>query len=38
MKKRLVYCKGCGKPVDGQWYPQIEKYEADVLSKRGEGR
>lgn len=29
------YCKVCGKPVDGQWYPQIEKYEADVLSKRG---
>ena len=35
MKKRVNYCKGCGKPVDGQWYPQIEKYEADVLSKRG---
>ena len=35
MKKRLVYCKGCGKPVDGEWYPQIEKNEADVLSKRG---
>ena len=35
MKKRLVYCKGCGKPVDGQWYPQIEKYEAAVLRKRG---
>jgi len=29
------YCKVCGKPVDGAWYPQIEKYEADVLSKRG---
>ena len=29
------YCKVCGKPVDGEWYPQIEKYEADVLSKRG---
>ena len=24
MKKRVDYCKGCGKPVDGQWYPQIE--------------
>ena len=29
------YCKVCGKPVDGQWFPEIEKYEADVLSKRG---
>lgn len=29
------YCKVCGKPADGQWFPEIEKYEADVLSKRG---
>ena len=29
------YCKVCGKPLDGQWFPEIEKYEADVLSKRG---
>ena len=29
------YCKFCGKPADGAWYPEIEKYEADVLSKRG---
>lgn len=29
------YCKVCGKPVGGQWFPEIEKYEADVLSKRG---
>ena len=28
------YCKSCGKPVDGEWFPQIEKYEADVQSKR----
>ena len=29
------YCNVCGKPVDGAWYPQVEKYEAEVLSKRG---
>lgn len=29
------YCKSCGKPVDGAWFPEIEKYEAQVLSKRG---
>lgn len=29
------YCKVCGKPADGQWFPEIEKYEAEVLSKRG---
>ncbi len=29
------YCKVCGKPLDGQWYSEIEKYEADVQSKRG---
>ena len=28
------YCNVCGKPVDGQWYPEIEKYEAEVQSKR----
>ncbi len=29
------YCKVCGKPLDGQWFPEIEQYEAQVLSKRG---
>lgn len=29
------YCKSCGKPLDGAWFPEIEKYEAQVLSKRG---
>ena len=29
------YCKVCGKPVDGEWYPVIEKYEEEVQSKRG---
>ena len=29
------YCRVCGKPVDGQWFSEIEKYEAEVQSKRG---
>lgn len=29
------YCRTCGKPEDGEWYPMIAKYENDVLSKRG---
>ncbi len=29
------YCRSCGKPLDGAWYPEIEKYEAEVQSKRG---
>ena len=29
------YCRVCGKPVDGEWFPMIEKYEAEVQSKRG---
>ena len=29
------YCRVCGKPVDGEWYPIIEKYEAEVQSTRG---
>ena len=28
------YCKSCGKPSDGNWYPEIEKYEKEVLRKR----
>ncbi len=28
------YCSRCGKPLDGQWFPAIEKYEAEVLSER----
>lgn len=28
------YCRRQGKPVDGEWLPEIRKYEADVLSKR----
>ena len=29
------YCRTCGKPEDGEWYPMIARYENDVLSKRG---
>lgn len=29
------YCRVCGKPPDGEWFFEIEKYEKDVLSKRG---
>ena len=28
------YCRSCGKPVDGEWFAQVEEYEANVLSKR----
>ena len=28
------YCSRCGVPVGESWYEEIEKYEADVLSKR----
>ena len=29
------YCRRCGVPQDGEWFKTVEKYEADVLSKRG---
>ncbi len=29
------YCGVCKKPLDGEWFGEVEKYEADVLSKRG---
>ncbi|MDO4607819.1 MAG: L-rhamnose isomerase [Clostridia bacterium] len=28
------YCECCGAPKDGEWFELVEKYEADVLSKR----
>ena len=28
------YCRSCGKPEDGCWFPAIEAYEAEVQSKR----
>ena len=29
------YCKECGAPADGEWFETVEKYEKDILSKRG---
>ncbi len=29
------YCRRCGVPADGEWFGEIEQYEANVLSKRG---
>lgn len=29
-----AYCASCGKPADGEWFPEIEKYERDVQSTR----
>ena len=29
------YCRRSGVPLDGAWFPLVERYEADVLSKRG---
>ena len=29
------YCRVSGVPADGQWFDTVQKYEADVLSKRG---
>ena len=28
------YCRRCGKPADGEWFPQIEEYEKKVLVNR----
>ena len=28
------YCRNCGKPADGEWFPQIEEYEKKVLVNR----
>ncbi|MCR4693090.1 MAG: L-rhamnose isomerase, partial [Firmicutes bacterium] len=29
------YCKACNAPADGEWFDEVEKYEKDVLIKRG---
>ena len=29
------YCRVCGTPADGEWFCEVKKYEAEVLSKRG---
>ena len=31
------YCRRCGAPLDGEWFDTVQKYETDVLSKRGRG-
>lgn len=28
------YCRVCDKPVDGEWFKEVERYEKEVLSKR----
>lgn len=28
------YCRRCGAPVEGEWFQEVERYEAEVLSKR----
>ena len=28
------YCRRCGKPVDGEWFTEIETYEKEVLEAR----
>ena len=28
------YCRRCGAPVDGEWFPQVQQYEKDVQLKR----
>jgi len=28
------YCRRCGVPVDGEWFPAVQAYEKDVLSTR----
>ena len=28
------YCGRCGKPVDGAWFPEIVRYEKEVLEAR----
>ena len=29
------YCERCGKPKDGEWFGEVERYESEVLAKRG---
>ena len=28
------YCRRCGAPEDGEWFPQVQQYEQDVQLKR----
>lgn len=29
------YCRTCNKPLDGEWFEEVERYEREVLSQRG---
>ncbi len=29
-----AYCRSCGKPLDGEWFADVEAYERDVLKAR----
>ena len=29
-----AYCRACGKPADGEWFPLVEEYEKKVLVNR----
>ena len=29
------YCRECGVPADGEWFAAVQRYENEVLSKRG---
>jgi len=28
------YCRLCGKPADGEWLPEVQKYEKKILEER----
>ena len=28
------YCRRCGRPLDGEWFPEVERYEKEVLEAR----
>ncbi len=28
------YCRVCGKPMDGEWFSEVERYEKEVLEAR----
>lgn len=28
------YCRRCGKPADGEWFPMVKEYESEILEAR----
>ena len=28
------YCRRCGRPLDGEWFGEIERYEKEILEAR----